>query len=546
MQKRLRTLTNTHAMGAIWRWSKAVHGAILLICGLGIAGALMSLGMTMVTKNLIDSATGKNWDALIRNAVAMAVIIAAERGMGILSASIRMRANTRLQVEMQRMVTERLLSRDYAAIKPYHSGELTNRVFSDVGVIKNGVMTILPNLARTAVSFIGAAAILIGMDWRFVPVMMICAAAGSGISIAFRGPMKRRHKRMQAAEDALHSRTQETLENIRVVKASVSEERSMARMEESREKLQEEQIRNGRLSILMNNGMGSMFDLSWLLCYIWGCLKIFRGKFTYGSLGAMIQLVGRIQSPIASAVQMMSQIYGVAASAERLQEVIDLPEEVSQGEMTDFDRIELKDVGFQYDDGIEEVLEGVNGVIRKGAFIAVTGRSGGGKTSLFQLLLGMYRPTEGTITFVRGEERAPASRGTRGLFAYVPQGNTLVSGTLRENLTRFTDQATDEEIRAAAEAACIDGLVDEIGLEARIGERGIGLSEGQAQRVAVARALLSGAPILLLDEATSALDEETEARMLENIEKMREKTVIIVTHRPAALGICNERWDIER
>ena len=244
----------------------------------------------------------------------------------------------------------------------------------------------------------------------------------------------------------------------------------MARMEESREKLQEEQIRNGRLSILMNNGMGSMFDLSWLLCYIWGSLKIFRGEFTYGSLGAMIQLVGRIQSPIASAVQMMSQIYGVAASAERLQEVIDLPEEVSQGEMTDFDRIELKDVGFQYDDGIEEVLEGVNGVIRKGAFIAVTGRSGGGKTSLFQLLLGMYRPTEGTVTFVRGEERAPASRGTRGLFAYVPQGNTLVSGTLRENLTRFTDQATDEEIRAAAEAACIDGLVDEIGLEAWIGE----------------------------------------------------------------------------
>ena len=164
---------------------------------------------------------------------------------------------------------------------------------------------------------------------------------------------------------------------------------------------------------------------------------------------------------------------------------------------------------------------------------------------MFQLLLGIYKPTHGRVLFVSGGREYPAARGTRGLFAYVPQGNTLMSGTLRENLLMFTDAASEEAVAAAVEAACLDDLVAEIGLDARIGERGVGLSEGQAQRVAIARALLSGAPILLLDEMTSALDEPTEAKLLENISAMREKTVLIVTHRRAALAICDYTLHIE-
>ena len=350
---------------------------------------------------------------------------------------------------------------------------------------------------------------------------------------------------MQAAEDVLHSSTQETMENIRVIKASVSEERVLTQIDENRERLQSEQIRNGKLSIAMNNGMGVMFDVSWLFCYLWGCIKIFNGEFTYGSLGAMIQLMGRIQSPIANAVRIVGQIYGVVASTERLQDVLDLPDEENHGSLKAFDKIVLRDVSFQYDDGIEEVLIGVNGEIQKGEFVAITGRSGGGKTSLFQLLLGIYRPTDGEITFIHGTESITASRGTRILFAYVPQGNTLFSGTLRDNLTRFTDSAAEDEILQAVRIACIEDLVEDVGLDVVLGERGIGLSEGQAQRVAIARALLSRAPILLLDEATSALDEKTEAKLLENIGKMRDKTVIIVTHRTAALRICNKQWHIE-
>ena len=205
----------------------------------------------------------------------------------------------------------------------------------------------------------------------------------------------------------------------------------------------------------------------------------------------------------------------------------------------------MEHVSFMYDDGDEDVLRDIDGTIHRGDFVALTGISGGGKTSLFQLLLGILHPTKGQIVFSKKGVDVPASRGTRRLFAYVPQGNMLFSGTLRDNLLMFTDEASEEEIEAAVKAACIEPLVKDIGLDAVLGERGIGLSEGQAQRVAVARALLSKAPVLLLDEATSALDEKTEAQLLANIAAMQDKTCLIVTHRRAALRICDYRMHIE-
>ena len=544
-KEKIRRVFRSPALRAIVRWSKPVRVAVLLISFLGILASGLSLALTLVTKNLIDSATGRRVEDLWKYGIMLVAIMVAERVIAVWSAHVRLRASSRFQLELQQAVTRAFMAKEYAAIKPYHSGQLVNRVFSDVSVVKNGVMNLLPQILRIFVSFVGAAVILIMMDWRFVPVMILAGVVGVAITIFFRNPMKRRHKRMQEAEDALHASTQETFENVRLIKASVSEERALAEIDAHREHLMNEQIRNGKLSILMNNGMGGMFDISWMICYLWGCVKIFRGTFTYGSLAALIQLVGRIQSPIANAVSLVSQAYGVVSSAERLMEVIDLPDEEPGMELERFDEIRLENVSFQYDDGHDDVLIDVNLNIKKGDFVALTGISGGGKTSLFQLLLGMYRPTGGRVVFRDGEHEVPACRGTRPLFAYVPQGNTLFSGTLKDNLLMFTDEASDEEVMQAVKAACIEHLVGEIGLDAVLGERGIGLSEGQSQRVAVARALLSGAPILLLDEATSALDDLTEAKMLKNISKMRDKTCIIVTHRRAALDICDYRVHIE-
>lgn len=543
---KIKGIFNSRALSAIIRWSKPVHKALLGICLFSVTSSLVSLGLTLVTKSLIDGATGGDESALWKYGALLAALMAFSRGISVMHSITRTKTQTQLQKHMQAMVTSSILGKEYASLKGYHSGELVNRVFSDVSVVQSGVMGLLPSLLSITVSFVGAAAILVSMDWRFLPVMILAAVIGSGLMLAFREPMKRRHKRMQEAEDALHASTQETLENIRVVKASVSEERAISAMEQHREHLRTEQIRNAKLSILMNQGMGSMFGITWLICNLWGCVKIYHHTFTYGSLAALIQLVGRIQSPIANAVNLVSQAYGVVASAERLLEVIGLPDEEQGTALKDFDAIRIENVSFHYDDGTDNVLVNVNATIKRGDFVALTGISGGGKTSLFQLLLGIYRPKSGTVLFQNGAVSVPACRGTRSLFAYVPQGNTLMSGTLKDNLTMFTDHATDEEIRGAIHAACLDDLVAEVGLDDVLGERGVGLSEGQAQRVAVARALLSNAPILLLDESTSALDEQTEAKLLENIDAMRDKTVIIVTHRKAALAICDYSLHIER
>jgi ABC-type bacteriocin/lantibiotic exporter with double-glycine peptidase domain len=542
--EKVRKLFHSPAMARVYRWSKCVHSRILCICLLNVILVFCSLGVTLVTKELVDAAVSAHQDLLWKNGFMLLGLVLVQLGLSFILSWIKIKASSKLQRHLQGTLVRDILTKEYATLKEFHSGELVNRVFSDVGVIRSGVLGILPGIISMLVSFIGAAAILIALDWRFVLLLAFAGVIGTVIVLLFRKPMKERHTRMQKAEDKLHASIQETLENIRLIKASLSEKRVIRQIDNRQEIMEKEQIRQGKFHAVMNNSMGLMFTFSWLFCMLWGCAAIFRGEMTYGSLAAMIQLIGRVQGPIANAVNIAGEIYRVIASAERLMEVTDLPSE-SMGElMTDFDEISIEHATFRYEDGTDDVLRDISCTIRKGEFAALTGTSGGGKTSLFQLLLGIYLPNSGKVVFRKGAEERTASRESRALFAYVPQGNTLFSGTLRENLVMFTDETSEEQIKEALRTACIDDLASEIGLDAELGERGVGISEGQAQRVAVARALLTGAPILLLDESTSALDEETEARMLKNISAMRDKTCLIVTHRKAALAICDYQLHI--
>ena len=559
--EKVKSIFRSPAVAAIFRWSKGIHLQIVMICVLTVTSTILSLGVTLTTRELIDGAISYRTHSVLKYGAILAGPFLLQRVISVVLSLLRTMSSSNLQKKLQAMLTEEILTKDYASLRGFHSGNLVNRVFSDMAVVKEGVVSTLPSFVSIGVSFFGAAAILISMDWRFVILLMVGGTLGLGIVLLFRNPMKRRHMRMQEAEAALHATTQESLENIRLIKASVSEKRTLGQIRKRQESLWREQVRQGRFSAVMNNSMGTVFDMSWFFCMIWGCISISRGNLTYGSLAAIIQLIGRIQGPIANAVNLAARAYGVISSAERLKELTDLPAEEEGENLPDFDSISIDNVCFHYPDSKENVLYKINCMIRRGDFVAMTGISGGGKTSLFHLLLGIYHPTEGNVYFqaeaetsvcvssnVRFEQqetnsgirrKVPAGKGTRRLFAYVPQGNTLFSGTLRENLTMFTDSASDEEIMKAVKAACIENLVEDIGLQAILGERGMGLSEGQAQRVAVARALLSGAPILLLDESTSALDEETEARLLANISAMRDKTCFIVTHRKAAMTICD-------
>lgn len=565
--KKVKSIFRSPAIVAIFKWSECVHLQVVLICVLTVTTTILSLGVTLTTRELIDGAISYRTNAVLKYGLILGGLFILQRLISVILSLLRTVSSSNLQKSLQEMLAEEILTKDFACLRGFHSGDLVNRVFSDMAVVKDGVVSTLPSFVSIGVSFFGAAAILISMDWRFVILLLAGGALGLGLVLLFRNPMKRRHKRMQEAEASLHATTQESLENIRLIKASVSENRTLKHIRKRQDTLWKEQVRQGRFSTVMNNSMGMVFDMSWFFCMIWGCISISRGNLTYGSLAAIIQLIGRIQGPIANAVNLAARAYGVISSAERLQELTDLPAEEEGKNLPDFDSICIENMCFHYPDSKEDVLNNVNFTIRRGDFVALTGISGGGKTSLFQLLLGIYHPTAGSVSFLAEEEKytsgdaspqskvrerdsenrreVSAGKGTRRLFAYVPQGNTLFSGTLKENLTMFTDSATDEEIMIAVRAACIDGLVEDIGLNAVLGERGMGLSEGQAQRVAVARALLSNAPILLLDESTSALDEETEARLLANISAMRDKTCFIVTHRKAAMKICDYELHVE-
>lgn len=537
--QKVKQIFRSPALKQVVKWSKCAHLSILLICAFNIISVFCSLGLTLTTKGLVDAAVSSRSDGLKHFGILMLILILAQIAIGFFLSLIRIRASAKLQHQLQGMLVRDILTKEYSKLKGYHSGELVNRVFSDANVIRSGVLGILPSLVSTMVSFIGAAAILIALDWRFVLLLAVAGIIGTIIVILFRKPMKKRHKRMHESEDKLHAVVQETIENIRLIKASLSEGRVIRQVNARQETLEKEQIRQGKFSAIMHNSMGLMFSFSWVFCMLWGSAAIFRGEMTYGSLAAMIQLIGRVQGPIASAVGIASDTYGVIASAERLMELTELPSETTGETLKAFDKIAVDHVTFRYEDGTDDVLKDICCTISNGEFVALTGTSGGGKSSLFQLLLGIYPPNKGEITFHSGKTETSACRETRALFAYVPQGNTLFSGTLRENLMLFTDEASEEEIVKAVQAACIYDLVSEVGLDAEIGERGVGISEGQAQRVAVARALLTKAPILLLDESTSALDEQTEAQMLKNISAMRDKTCLIVTHRRAALAICD-------
>ena len=540
------------AIRELWQWSKTRHLSIFGICILSMIGTCGSLVIAAATRGLIDSAVGRDGRQFLFNAILISGAVLTIRLCGLISGLLSAKTGAELLRDLRTMVLRRLLHKQYAGLDGFHSGELVNRMFSDVGIVRNGIMEAVPAIVSMAVGFAGAAVLLIRMDWRFILLMLAGGLLGLILIAAFHKPMTSRHKAAQESEGRLHAALQELLENLRLVKASGSEKRMEGRTEDRQQAFLAAQLRKGRFSVSMNNSISLVFQLSWLFCMLWGCYGIYCGRLTYGMLAAILQLLGQIQGPFSKAAGVADQLYGTISSAERLKELLDLPEEEpvpADDSVPDreFREIRLCGVDFSYGRRAEPVLKQVNLTIRAGEFAAVTGASGSGKSTLFQLLLGIYQPAGGELKFcfADGKEMA-VSRSTRGLFAYVPQGNTLFSGTLRENLTMFTDSASDEEILQAARLACLDRFLAELsdGLDTVIGERGIGLSEGQAQRVAVARALLSRAPILLLDECTSALDEKTETELLRNIASLRGKTCLIVTHRRAALEICNSRIHI--
>lgn len=498
-------------------------------------------------RGVIDSAVAGDKTGIHKYALLLAGTVLIQLILRLVCNWLSEKIRADIECRLRQELFGSLISADIGKLSHYHTAELLNRLFSDVRICSEGIADIIPSAVNLVTQLLCAGALMIFLQpW----LAAVFAAAGilmfAALSL-FRSRLKGLHKQVQEKEGKVRALIQETLSNQLVVRGFRAERSILAKNDQNQRQHYRLRMKRRALGITAGAGFGLIFQAGYVLALIWGSFGIFSGTMSYGTLTAVLQLVNQIQSPFAGLSSLLPQYYSATASAERLIELQQLPQErpaVSPLKSGDFTELRISGVEFSYSGA--NILKRADMTINKGDIAALTGISGGGKTTLFKLILGAYKPQAGSITVCAGSEERSPGCDTRNLFAYVPQGNCLFSGTIRENIA-FALPADDKRIMNAARTACAEDFIRQLpdGLDTTIGENGSGISEGQAQRIAIARALYSGAGFLLLDESTSALDAETESRLLKNISALDGKTVLIVTHRPAALEICSRKFTLK-
>lgn len=538
------------AVSWLFARTKGRRGALAAIVVGNAVFAAAGAAFSLLCRGIIDCAVAGDVRGIRGYAAGLGGFVLLQLVLRLVCNSLSEHVRAKIEMDLRGGLFEKLLSAELGAVTKYHSGELLNRMFSDVKICADGITDIVPSAVNMATRLVCAGAIMIALEPWFALLFVAAGVVVFAVTKFFRGRLKGLHKQVQEKEGVVRSFLQESVESAAVVKVFGAERKMIRQNDDNQQEHFRVRMKRRAIGIASGAGFGLIFQAGYVFALVWGAYGIFTGGMSYGTLTAVLQLVNQIQSPFAGLSSLFPQYYAAEASAERIMELEALPEE-KQAEKTlryeDFSGIDVSGLRFSY--GGNEVISRADFIIKKGEMTALTGISGGGKTTLFMLLLGAYLPQEGEIRFCGGGGCFKPGRETRGLFAYVPQGNCLFSGTIRDNITFLSGggEVSDDEVMAAARAACAEEFIGQLpqGLDTRIGENGFGLSEGQAQRIAVARALFGGAGFLLLDEATSALDGQTEKRLLENIAAMDGKTVLIVTHRPAALDICSRRLTLK-
>lgn len=537
----------------IFNVCRAQIPAVIFLIALNVVQGVTAVLFANCSKNVIDGATVHGeMKYVVKYAVMLLGVVLLQLTINIMRNSITERCKARLDVIFRSHILDRIMKKDYAAVTKYHTGELQNRLFNDVNVVTDGFTNILPNSVFFVTRLASSLGYLIIIDKIFALVFVVGGLVVFATAQIFRKQLKALHKRVQETEGETRSFVQELVINLLAVKAFSVEDKMRENADELQEKNYKARIKRRNFTIITNAGLNTVFSVGSVFAIFFGAYRILMGTMTYGTVTAMIQLVNQVQAPFASLSGVMPQYFSMIASAERIMELDNLADEVDLNSR-DYDRNKIysslksicfKDISFKYDRDM--ILDDTSLSIAKGDFVAIMGISGIGKSTLLKLLLGVFNAQSGEIYIDCADGRIPVDRHTRKLFTYVPQGNMLISGTIRDNLTFVNDDVTEQEIEDAVRISCAKQFIDELpmGIETVIGEKGLGLSEGQVQRLAIARSLLSKAPVLLLDEATSALDEETEKQFLTNLREMSNVTCIIVSHKKAALEICNKHIQI--
>lgn len=541
------------ALRWIFKASKGCRSYVGIYAVLSCAMAFFGVMTTYGTKGIVNGANGGDLDLLKKSAVYLLILLLMQVVLKLTGRNLYERARAKIEIKIKTQVFETILKKDYASISNYHSGEVLNRLTSDVIIVTDGVINLVPNVFSLLTRLIMAIVIMITLDPLFAAIFVVAGIALMASSKIFRSYLKRIHKKAQETDGKVRSFFQEAVSEILVIKVFNAYEQVKNKARTLMKDNYDVRMKRATASIFANSGIQFAFSFGYLFAMVWGGFRVYQNIIDIGELTAILQLVNQIQSPIASLSSVLPTYYSVVASAERLIEFENLPDEFdTQNNIEnvnefykDFEGIFIDDVSFKYDR--DSVLQNAEAFIKKGDFVAVTGISGIGKSTLFKMILGVIYPDEGRIIIKSKTEERLADRATRSLFAYVPQGNLLLSGTIYENICFMAEGKSDADIERAIELSCADEFVYDLpqGLNTVIGERGLGLSEGQIQRLAIARAILFDSPVLLLDEATSALDEKTEERLLRNLKKLNGKTLMIITHKKAALAVCEKELRIE-
>lgn len=532
--------------------SKSQLPLVVLLVIMRCATTILGVSFALTSKLVIDAAVAQSIRDLKVSALKLLLIIAAQIAIKLVGQSLEVVTTAKLQMKLRGQLFSAILKRDYSAAVSYHSGDLMTRLSNDTSVVSSGTISLIPSVLALITGLLYALYSLTRLDRSFAFVFL-----GGGIVLllvisSFRGVMKKLHKRVQETEARIRSFLQEALESLIMVKVFGIEDTVSQNADNLQNENYKAQLKRRNLSILASSSLGLVFSLGSLYALVYSAFRLYNKSITFGTLTAILQLVNQIQSPFAKLSGVVPQYYSILASAERIIEIETLPEEKehflrldAEKDYKELENISFENISFGY--GRDIVLKDADLKIDKGDFAVIGGISGIGKSTLIKLLLGVIAPQSGGIYLKLGDKKLPVGKHSRSLFSYVPQGNLLLSGTIRETLSMVKPNATDEEIMKAAEISCAADFICKLpdGLDTHIGEKGMGLSEGQIQRLAVTRAVLADAPIILLDEATSALDEMTEARLLQNIKNMKNKTCIVISHKRAAFDVCNKRIFIE-
>ncbi|WP_288490151.1 ABC transporter ATP-binding protein [uncultured Prevotella sp.] len=534
-----------------WLWLawKGNRTQAMINAIIGLLGVMVSLTVVWGMQHAIDVSSHVISGSIVMAVVVLGILFFADFGLHVASIWVRNLLGIKAQNRMQQQLLDRMLRSEWKGRDSYHSGDVLNRLEFDVTNVVTFLTETIPNSLSTLTLFIGAFTYLALMDWRLAIVIIAMVPFFILLSRVYVRQMRRLVKDVRTSDSKVQSVLQESIQHRVLIKTLESDDFIVNRLETTQNKLRKKVVKKTKFSIFSSTVLQFGFVLGYLIAFAWAAFRLSAGTLTFGGMTAFLQLVNKIQSPARQLTQLVPAFVSVFTAAERLMELEEVPLE-KQGDAIELEApcgIKLNNISYQYFDADTPVIKDLSFDFHPGSCTAVLGETGSGKTTLIRILLALLKPTSGSVEIYGREERMELNPLMRTNFVYVPQGNTLMSGTIRENLKMGKENATEEEMNKALKKSCADFVLNlPDGLDTVCSEQGGGLSEGQAQRIAIARSLLRDKSIMIFDEATSALDPGTEKQLLKNILAHHDKTVIFITHRPAVVEYCNQVLTIEK